>query len=151
MIATISTDLDTTAERTWALVQRSATFLHVTRGILGLKDAERLPAQWQPGSVVRSRLLLFNIVPAWVHELRVVRVDDHARELYTNEHGGPLSKWNHRITVEPLSVSCCRYTDAVEIGAGLFTPLVWLNAHLFFRYRQHRLRQLVRTMGTPGG
>jgi hypothetical protein len=36
MLATISTQLDTSADRAWHEVKRTSTFLHVTRGVLGL-------------------------------------------------------------------------------------------------------------------
>lgn len=146
MIATISTILDTSAERAWEALKRSATFLYVTRGLLGLRLAEPLPEEWRADVVVHARLLFFHCVPGWVHELRVVRVDERQRELYTNEGGGPMPTWNHRITVACLADTRCRYTDAVEIGAGRLTPLVWMYAHFFFRYRQFRLRRLARTL-----
>ena len=37
-----------------------------------------------------------------------------------------------------------RYTDSVEVRAGLLTPLVWAFATAFYRHRQRRWRRLVR-------
>ena len=78
------------------------------------------------------------------YEIRIVRRDDQQRELQTVECGGLLRAWNHLIQVEPLSENSCKYTDEVEVRAGLLTLLAWLLAHGFFRYRQRRLRRFVR-------
>lgn len=144
MIATIAADLDVAAETVWAAVKRVDTFLYVTRGALGLSVTGGLPVEFRRGQDIRGRLLLFGVVPVWQHDLHLVRVDDARRELYSNECGGPLRAWNHRITVEPTGADRCRYTDVVEIDAGLLTPLVWVVAQGFFRYRQSRLRRLLR-------
>ena len=58
------------------------------------------------------------------------------------EHGGPVTAWDHRLTFEPTSPTSCRYTDAVDIRAGVITPLVALYAHFIYRYRQARWRAL---------
>ncbi len=35
-----------------------------------------------------------------------------------------------------------RYSDVIDIDAGILTPLVWGFAHLFYHYRQMRWRKL---------
>ncbi len=151
MTATISTHLDTTADRAWRAVKKTGTFLHVTRGLLGLAGARRLPEEWREGAVVRVRLRFFHFLPAWMHELRIIRVDDSRRELRTNEGGGFISIWNHVIRIEPDQGPGCRYTDEIEIRAGFLTLMVWLYAHLFYRYRQMRWRELARQINESTG
>ncbi len=146
MIAKISTHLDTTADRAWKAVKRSATLLHVARGLLGFARSSTFPEEWREGDLVRTRLVFFHLLPAWwVHEMRVVRLDDRNREIYTNEGGGLVPVWNHRITITAVSEASCRYTDEIEIRAGFLTPLVCLYAHIFYRYRQMRWRRLARS------
>lgn len=151
MRATISTHLETTAERAWRAVGKTETFMHVTRGLLGFAGEQNLPEEWHEGEVIRTRLLFFNFLPAWGHELRVVRVDDPRRELHTNEGGGFINAWNHVIRIEAGEGDYCRYTDEIEIKAGLLTPAVWLYAHLFYRYRQMRWRGLARRINESTG
>ena len=67
--------------------------------------------------------------------------------MLTNERGGPVRMWNHRIKVEPLSERRCLYTDELELRAGVLTAFVWLIAHLFYRYRQMRWRNLAQVLG----
>jgi hypothetical protein len=150
MIARIATHLDASADHVWAALKQPWSFVYVTRGVLGLKTRQPLPPQWPLGETVQARLIFFHLIPAWTHELQIVHIDDSQREVLSNERGGLIKLWNHRITVTPVSSSCCRYVDEIDIEAGALTPLVWLLAHLFYRYRQMRWRYLARQLiGKP--
>lgn len=143
-----STRLPLPAGSAWELAKRSDTFLYVVRGLLGVRvlGGAELPERWRAGDAVQLRLLIGGVIPANRHELRVVEVDDERRVARTNEHGGLLRAWNHRISVAPEGEAASRYTDEVEVRAGPLTPLVWAGGHLFFAYRQRRLRRLARTL-----
>ncbi len=143
----LTTELEAPADAVWNALRKTEAFRYVARPLLCLKAD--LPRRWPDrGGVVRiERLLLLCVVPAWSHELRFVRLDDEEHEMLTSERGGPIREWKHRIRVEPVSGRLCRYTDEVEVCAGMLTLLVWLFAHLFYRYRQMRWRGLARVLG----
>ena len=105
-----------------------------------------MPDTFAAGTIVRVKLLFFGFIPAWMHEIRIVRLDETQREIETAEHGGSVKKWNHRITVDERGPYRSHYTDEIEIGAGALTPLIWAYAQLFYRYRQWRWRRLARTV-----
>jgi hypothetical protein len=142
----ISTPLATSADRAWETVLKPETLVYITRPLLGFRPLGHLPERLGEGQAVRVRLIFFNILPAWEHEIRIVRLDGVAREIYTNERGGPIRTWNHLIKIEPTSAERCRYTDQINISAGSLTPLIWLYAQLFYRYRQMRWRKLARSL-----
>jgi hypothetical protein len=144
LVARVSTSLDAAPSFVWEAVKRLDTFRYVTRGVLGFRVAGD-PGELRKGMVVRGRLLFFHAIPAWMHEIRVLEVDESRMEILTSEGGGPVSNWGHRITVAPAG-GRTRYTDEIEIDAGAITPLVWAYAHVFYRYRQARWRRLARTL-----
>jgi hypothetical protein len=146
VIVRVSTDLDISADLAWETVKKPETFLYVVRGVMGVRQLDDVPEDWGEGLAVRVRLFFFHVIPAWKHEIRIVRIDEAAREIYTNERGGPVRHWNHLIKIEPGSAERCRYTDEIEIRAGPLTPLVGLFSHGFYRYRQHRWRKLARRL-----
>lgn len=146
MMVRVSTELEFGADRVWTLLKRTETLLFVTGGLLGLPDAKRWPVEWREGEEASSRLLFLHLIPAWQHSIRVVRVDEDRRELLTHERGGPIETWNHRLSVEPLADGRSRYTDEIEVGAGPLTPLVWILANLFYRYRQSRWHALAKVI-----
>ena len=146
MIVRVSTDLDISAGLAWETVKKPETFQYVVRGIMGVRLLDEIPEDWGEGLTVRVRLFFFHVIPAWKHEIRIVRIDEAAHEIYTNERGGPVRHWNHRIKIDPGSAGRCRYTDEIEIHAGPLTPLTGATTHMIFRYRQRRWRKLARAL-----
>ena len=150
VVVSVSTDLEIPADLAWETVKKPETFRYVVRGVMGVRQLDEVPEDWGEGLTVRVRLVFFHVIPAWKHEIRIVRLDEAAREIYTNERGGGVRRWNHLLTFEPLSEQRCRYTDEIEIGAGPMTPFVWLFAHAMFRYRHIRWRKLARSLQASG-
>ena len=143
MRAVIKTELPASADRVWSLTQRGDTLSYIARGLVSF-GGDGLPESFTEGSAVDVRLWFFGVLPAWRHHLAIRSMDHQQRELLSNEQGGLVRVWNHLIRVEPLKAGRCHYTDDLEIKAGLFTPLVWLFAQLFYRYRQWRWRSWLR-------
>jgi len=147
MLVRISTRLPAPAGLVWDTVQRTDTLRYVTRGLLGFRSDGEAPERLAEGETYRMRLMFFGLLPAWRHEIRVVRLDNAHREIRTEEHGGPVRTWRHRITVDDEGWGSARYRDEIEIAAGVLTPFVWTYAQLFYRYRQRRWRRLARRIG----
>lgn len=148
MLVRVSTRLPAPAGVVWDIAQRTDTLRYVTRGLLGFRLEGDVPERLAEGETYRMRLLFFGLLPAWRHEIRVVRLDDAHREIRTEEHGGPVRTWRHRIAVDEEGWGSTRYLDEIEIAAGVATPIVWVYTQLFYRYRQRRWRRLARRIGS---
>lgn len=145
MIVRVGTELAAPPERVWETLKKVDTLRYITRGLLSFRPLGPVPDELGPGDVVRMRLLFFHVIPGWVHEIRIVAVDEEARRIETTEHGGSVKTWNHVLSVEPAPIpGRTRYTDTIEVDAGALTRLVWAYANLFYRYRQWRWRRLAR-------
>ncbi|MDR5873711.1 MULTISPECIES: hypothetical protein [Vreelandella] len=144
MKLTLATTFPAPADHVWALVKQSSTLLFVCKGLLGFERSEHFPQEWREGNREVTRLMFFGYIPAWKHTLTFTRIDDEQRILATEEGGGLVPVWNHVIQVAPDGSKACTYSDEVNIKAGIFTIVVWLYAHIFYRYRQHRWRTLLR-------
>ncbi len=141
----VSSNFNISAEQAWQLVQQSDTLLYVTRGLLGFQPLEsELPEKWRSGITVPLRIVLFSLIPAWRHEVRFVSVSEADRQILTNESGGAIKTWDHLATVKPTNEGRCTYSDEIEVDAGLLTPLIWLYANAFYRYRHLRWRRLIK-------
>lgn len=145
-IVRVSTDLPLAAQRACALAQKTELFLFVVRPLLRVTGlpASFDPAATRPGTELEGRLWLLGVVPAWRHRLRIVELGETV--LRTEEGGGPVRTWNHTLAFEPRGGEACRYTDRVEVRAGVATPLAWGVAQLLFRWRQARWRALARAI-----
>lgn len=144
MKVAVSTQLNVSAESAWQLVTQSNTLTFVTRGLMGFRPASgSFPKQWNQGETQKMRILLFGFIPAWQHQITFKEISAPKKQLLTHESGGVISVWNHLISVTEKSATGCQYNDIVEVKAGIFTPLIWLYAHAFYRYRQWRWHKLV--------
>lgn len=144
MKATITSELNVSADHAWQLVKKSSTLIFITKGLLSFSGSDHFPDEWDENSTVVSRLRFFGIIPAWNHQIHFQKVSDNELEIITEEQGGIVSKWKHRIKISSMNKGAtCLYTDDVEIEAGVFTPLVWLYADLLYRYRQLRWKVLI--------
>ncbi|SEP82086.1 hypothetical protein [Microlunatus flavus] len=57
-------------------------------------------------------------------------------------HSDLVHVWDHRIELTDVH-GMTRYTDLVEVRAGVLTPVAWAFAQVFYRHRQRRLNRLV--------
>lgn len=146
MVVEVSTELLASADRVWEQVRRPSTAGEISKGLLGLRSADDLPPTWRAGDVVHVRLWLLHVLPMWRQEISIVRSDGRELVLETEESGGPLREWRHRIAVEQSLGPRSRYVDRIELRAGAFTPVMWLSVQALLRWRQYRWRRLARTL-----
>jgi hypothetical protein len=144
MRATITTKFNSPADTVWRRLPKKETFLYITRYFLGFTGSKTWPEKFYEGLEFTTRLVGGHIIPLWRHKIKVVRVDNEKRELFSNEGGGLIPVWDHLITVKPVNGNECQYADIVDIGAGLLTPVIWVYAHIFYRYRQARWKRLIK-------
>jgi hypothetical protein len=140
----VSTELPIAAEEACRLAQKPALLSYVLWPWVSMTPDAPLPDSIGAGDELHARLRFLGVLPGWTHTLRIERLG--AREIASREHGGPVKTWNHTLTFDPIAEHACRYTDHVEVRAGLLTPLVGLFAALVYRYRQARWRTLARVL-----
>jgi hypothetical protein len=147
----LETILPTSAERVWYAMQSPATFLYVCKGLFGVPALAGRAEPLRPGERGTAWLFAFHLIPAYRHTIEVVEVDEPNQTIRTHEHGGVLRAWNHTLRVEAIDEGTCRYSDTVDIDAGLATAFVATLAVGIYRYRQQRWRKLVRLHLLPQG
>jgi ligand-binding SRPBCC domain-containing protein len=139
----LTTELPISAETAAALARKPETMSYVLSPILRFRGLG-VPEPIEVGTRGSARLWWFGLIPAWTHHLMIRELD--ATEIYTNEHGGPVRTWNHRLIFEPVDEHHCRYTDEIETDAGARGALTRLFIGLMFRHRHRRWQRLARTL-----
>ena len=140
MQARSSVDLPLAVEEVWRLTKRTPTQLYLSKQ--GFAYAADLPVERHEGYEASYRLRLFGRIPAWEHRQRFEVVDDERRELIVRESGGPYRVWDHTMRVEETVAGTSRFTDVIDVEAGLMTPVVWAAAWALCRSRARRWREL---------
>jgi ligand-binding SRPBCC domain-containing protein len=146
----LSTSLPAPAEDVWALVQRPATLLFVSRPILTFTPIHApLPEVWAEGDYeVAMRFL--GVLPVGRQHVVIVNEPcaDGVFRIRDAGHGGMAKTWDHLITIEAQG-DRTRYTDEVMIDAGKLTRPVALFARVFYAHRQRRWHRLLAEHRTP--
>lgn len=148
---TIQTTLPAPAASVWATAQQPQTFIHVAGAMLRYPAAEDHPGPWQVGDKTVGWTFLFRFIPFSRHTIEVVSIDHASMTLLTEEFGGLVRTWRHYVIVEALDEDSCRYTDRLDIEAGILTAAVAGFARVFYRYRQRRWRRLAARLQTSSG
>ncbi|CAM4307626.1 hypothetical protein MB901379_00101 [Mycobacterium basiliense] len=140
---TLTTELPISAETAAALARKPAMMTYVLSPIVRAFHLE-VPEDIEVGTRASMRLWWFGVIPAWTHHLTIKQLDP--TEIYTNEHGGPVRTWNHRLIFEPIDAHHCRYTDEIETDDGLRGAPTRLFIRLMFRHRHRRWRRLTQIL-----
>ena len=141
----LATTLACTPDEAWSRVQTSALLLHVAAPLIRFtpKGGTRFPATWAPGEY-RAWMWLFGIIPAGWQAVVISEPAPQGETRFIRDNGyGPLiRRWDHWIAISPGANGTTRYSDRVEIEAGLLTPLIAGFARVFYAHRQRRWRKL---------
>ncbi|WP_280419811.1 hypothetical protein [Nocardia carnea] len=143
----LSTELPIPARDACLLAQRPELFEYVVAPLLRTPDLD-FPDPLAPGVSGSARLWWFGIVPSWTHHLTLIHLGP--TELFTNESGGPVRVWNHRLIFTAIDENRCRYTDEIEVEDGWRGLGIRLFAELMFRHRHRRWRELTRVLAASG-
>lgn len=147
----LETVLPTAADRVWPALLSPVTFLYVCRGLFGIPALSGRAEPLRLGERGTAWLFAFHLLPAYRHTIEIVHIDEASGTVRTREHGGILRAWNHTLRVEAIDERSCRYSDTIEIDAGVATPIVAKVATGIFRYRQARWHKLVHRHLLPQG
>ncbi len=141
----LTTYLDAPPDRVWEEVLRPALLLYVSRGVLSFRplDPPQFPDLWAPGAYRVGVVLLGWLPLGWqIVQIEFPPATPPCRRMRDNGRGWALRRSDHLIEIAPEGAGT-RYTDRVEIEAGVLTPLIAAGAGLLFRHRQKRWRRLV--------
>ena len=92
----------------------------------------------------RTRLMLGGRLSIGEHtlDLQMPPADGGGRVWHDAGYSDLIKVWDHQIRLEDYH-GMTRYTDEVEVRAGLLTVPAWLFAYAYYTHRQRRLNRLV--------
>ena len=152
MRVTVQSVLPCSADQAWAEVQRSALLLEVCRPLVRIfpRQGEVLPEIFTEGGVVHCHISIFGVLPLGQRKLTFTRIDAGRREIHTEESDALFRRWDHLIRFEPGTANQCRYTDQIEIDAGLWTGLAAVFVKGFYTHRQRRWLRVAERLADTG-
>jgi len=130
----------------WRAVVSPQGFRYVSRGLVHWPVVASRTARWREGETVEGWMFFFGFIPVARHRLTFVTLDDHSYTFQTDERGGIISSWQHRIVVSPAGARDSVVTDSVTFSGGIFTPALWVLVKLFYLVRAPRWVGLARAV-----
>ncbi|MBU1250198.1 MAG: hypothetical protein KJ659_03405 [Actinobacteria bacterium] len=145
--------LDCPPDAAWEAVHSPAVFQAVSGPITAAQSLEPggFPQRWAD-TEHRVRLRMLGLLPMGT---QLIALRDETRADGTrivHDEGGPLtgamsivSRWHHRMAISPDPAapdSRTRFRDALDVGAGVLTPVVWFGFWVFWQLRAQQLRRL---------
>lgn len=143
----ISTRLAATKQQIVAQVKTSKLLRHVSFPLLLFTSRERggFPIEWQEGEH-RAFMWMLGFIPLGSQTISIELPPerDGVFRVRDNGSGWLIKTWDHWITIRADGPDAVHYTDEVTIRAGVLTLFVFAFARVFYLWRQHRWRRLVR-------
>jgi hypothetical protein len=145
MKAKISTILNTNETTMWEKLQDVSSLIYVASPLIKFraKKGHSLPEKWSLRNKVELELSLFGIMPLGDQIIDLVYTNQAERTIVSNEFGKLIKVWNHTIKFNAVNDQAIAYSDEIEIEAGVLTIPIWLFAHLFYRHRQRKWKDLI--------
>jgi len=133
-------------QKIWNKIQDVETLRYIAEPRAQFEPIDDIPSQWKEGDSYNFRMCLYRFIPIGRHTIHVVSIDKQDGRLYTNEYNRTVKIWNHLITMEDTTGSVTRYTDMVDIYAGIFTSLVAWWSIKFYKHRQRKWQKIAKTL-----
>lgn len=151
----LSTILDCPVDEAFGRVKAPALLRHVAHPLVVFTPIEpaEFPQVWEAGDY-RVGMKILGLIPFGEQTIgiRLEPTRQHpgqSYEILDDGHSKLIPRWHHRIRLEATSDGKTLYTDELDLEAGILTKAVWLFAAIFYRYRQHRWKQLVQKRFIP--
>lgn len=148
MIVNIESKLSADFDTVVSFLRKSETLFFVSKPMIIFTPlGEGVPEEWCNGSY-EAEMKLFGVLPFGKQTINIEEISGfNSREfvLRDNGFGDSASRWDHWMLVKKSdSPSIVKYTDRVEVKAGVVTPAIALFAAIFYSWRQHRWKVLLR-------
>ena len=134
-------------DRFWTALVRTDVLAEISAPLIAFEAVEPpdVIERWIDRLLVRVKTSLFGRLPLGVRTIEIVEVDASRGVVRTRERDALVRRWDHEMHVARNGAGT-RFTDSVEIDAGLATPLVWLFATQLYKHRHRRWRSVVRRL-----
>lgn len=146
MIVMVSSDFNASADLVFQKVMQPSLLVEVASPVIRFEPImpDELPTIWNIDQEYIFKIYLFKIIPMGLHRIQLVKIDGKNKQISSMETGKIAKVWNHTIIIEKDTDGNARYTDIVEIKAGVVTFFVYLFAQLFYRHRQRKWKNLLK-------
>jgi hypothetical protein len=139
----ISSTLNNSTEKIWNKLLNIETLIEICKPMATFKlKINEKEMKWEINKEYIFKLFIYGFIPFGDHKIILKKLDKENKIILSNEYNKIVKKWNHLIIMENLGENEIKYTDEVEIYAGIFTIFTAIWAKLFYKNRQKKWKRI---------
>lgn len=129
----------------WQRIQNVSTLVEICKPMARFTPHKgEMPQNWIIGKSYNFNLYLYSVLPMGKHTIMIERMDKHIHEIQSREYNTLVPIWNHLIKFELINDKSIRYTDEIDLYAGVLTSFVAWWSSLFYKHRQKKWKVILR-------
>ena len=143
----ISSILNKPIEKIWSKLLGVETLIYICKpmAIFKISTNEKY-MKWELNKEYVFKLLIYGFIPFGNHKIILEKIDETNKVIISKEHNKIVKIWNHIIKMENKGEKNIRYTDEVEIYAGIFTLFVAIWGIIFYKHRQKKWKKIAKIL-----
>ena len=143
---TISSILDNSSEKIWNKLLDVETLIYICEPLATFKTKEKNLIKWELNKEYVFKLFIYRFIPFGNHKIILEKIDENSKIIISKEHNSIVKIWNHKIRMEDKGENCIKYTDEVELYAGVFTSFVAIWGIIFYKHRQKKWKKIAKML-----
>lgn len=141
----ITTTFKCNINEVWERIQNVSTLVKICRPMARFTPHKgEMPTNWVVGKCYDFNLYFHCVLPMGKHTIMVESIDEQTHEIQSREYNTLVPVWNHLIKIEPVDDKSVRYTDEIDLYAGILTGFVAWWSSCFYRHRQKQWAIILR-------
>lgn len=141
----VTTTLNSNIHEVWQRIQNVDTLVKICKPMARFTPYNgEMPTNWGIDRSYDFNLYFHCILPVGKHTIRIESMNEQTHEIQSREYNTLVPIWNHLIKIESVDGKSVRYTDEIELYAGVLTGFVAWWSSRFYRHRQKRWAVILR-------
>jgi len=142
----ISSILNNFTEKIWNKLLDIETLIYICKPIATFKTGTKDKyIKWELNKEYIFKLFIYWFIPFGNHKILLEKIDEENKIIISKEHNNIVKIWNHKIKIEDKGENIIKYTDEIELYAGVFTLFIAIWGIMFYKHRQKKWKKIVKT------
>jgi hypothetical protein len=144
---TICSKLNNSIDKIWKRILNIETLVEICKPMATFKiiTKENIVI-WDLNTEYIFKLFLYGFILFGNHKIILETIDTERNIIQSKEHNNIVRIWNHKITMENYGEKITKYTDEVEIYAGIFTFFIAFWGIIFYKHRQKKWQKMAKVL-----
>ena len=144
---TICSKLDNSVNKIWDRILNIETLVEICKPMAAFKIITKENIKtWELNIEYTFKLFIYGFIPFGNHKIILETIDTEKNIIKSKERNNIVKIWNHKITIENYGGKITKYTDEVEIYAGIFTLVIAFWGIIFYKHRQKKWKKIAKEL-----